>query len=74
MNALLLSCRLLQGELKERVDVYLGSIIGEDDIPRALSLAFGNCYPRHISFDRRIRGCPPYPFELGKHMKDMILS
>ena len=63
MNALLLSCGVLQGDLKERVDVYLGSSVEADDAP-GIKVAFGNCCPEDMAVDKRIKGCPPYPFAL----------
>jgi hypothetical protein len=72
MNAFLLSCHLLGGTLKDNMDVYMGSIVETEDIRETLSLAFGNCCPGDIIFDKRIRGCPPYPFELKECLRENL--
>ena len=72
MNAFLLSCSLIPGVLKEWFDIYLGSIVEEEDIPGKLRLAFGNCCPDDASFHKRIRGCPPFPFALGECLKEYL--
>lgn len=73
MNAFLLSCRFLEGKLKENIDVFLGSLVEEEDISSGLKLAFGNCCPPDLSCDMRIRGCPPYPFDLKDCLKEKIV-
>lgn len=69
MNAFLLSCRLLDGDPTEEVDVFMGSTIVAGGAPGNKTLAFGNCCPEDRPFDMRIKGCPPYPFALGKSLK-----
>ncbi len=64
MNAFLLSCFLLQDKLDEDMDVYLGSLVEEDDISEGFKIGFGNCCPKEINFEKRINGCPPYPYLL----------
>jgi uncharacterized protein (DUF362 family) len=66
MNALLLSSRLIEGELNEIIDVMLGPL--PDGAPRqgTLGLAFGNCVPEEAGCDLRVKGCPPYPLALKK--------
>lgn len=73
MNALLLSCQLLEGTLTREINVYLGS--GQETEARnsdALRLAFGNCCSKEIPCDIRIHGCPPYPFTLRERLKDYV--
>lgn len=70
MNALLLSCSFLKGEIRDKIDVYLGSLKVEKESGNRIKLGFGNCCPRDIPFDLKIKGCPPYPFTLGETLKD----
>lgn len=74
MNALLLSYQFLEREVTEEIDVYLGSILAETDFAVGLKLAFGNCCHKSmkdkVKFDRIIRGCPPYPFDLKKTLEN----
>jgi len=69
MNAFLLSCSLMDREPNRRIDVFLGSIVEEKDILEGLRVAFGNCCPTDMHVDRRVKGCPPYPFALGESLK-----
>jgi uncharacterized protein (DUF362 family) len=71
MNAFLLSCQLLDGAPSDDVDVFMGSTIVNGGASKNKTLAFGNCCPEDRSFDIRIKGCPPYPFALGKSLKRM---
>lgn len=54
------------------IDVYLGSILAEQDFCVGLRIAFGNCCHKSmrdkVKFDKIIRGCPPYPFDLKKSL------
>jgi uncharacterized protein (DUF362 family) len=68
-NALLLSCQLLQGTIDRDVEVFMGSLPEEADVPGALKVAFGNCCTSDVPADARIRGCPPYPYALGEVLK-----
>jgi len=72
MNAFFLSCRFLEGKPRENIDVFLGSIVEAEDVSGCLKLAFGNCCPQDFSCDKRIRGCPPYPFALKDCLKEKI--
>jgi uncharacterized protein (DUF362 family) len=72
MNALLLSCRLLGGDLTRSVDVYLGALIEDEDTLGGVKLAFGNCCPAEMVCEKRIRGCPPYPFDLGACLREYL--
>ncbi|MFB3924467.1 MAG: DUF362 domain-containing protein [Syntrophales bacterium] len=63
MNALLLSCQILEKPASRDVLFYLGSDLDEEKAD-AITIAFGNCCTTRA--DRRIRGCPPYPFELKR--------
>ncbi len=64
VNALLLSCRLLDGEPQETIDVHLGALLDGEAPGGARRVAFGNCVPDAGRFDARIKGCPPYPYAL----------
>lgn len=63
-NALLLSFKFLNEEIKKSVDIYLGSNIAYKD-SKNLKIGFGNCC-NNKKLDKYIKGCPPYPFELKK--------
>ena len=66
MNAFLLSCQLLAGEPDAVVDVYVGTLADERPASGGTRLAFGNCVPDDGGFDLRVKGCPPYPYSLGR--------
>lgn len=72
MNALLLSCQFLEKEITKDINVYLGSKIDDnmhdDD---SIKIAFGNCCNENIKYDKVIRGCPPFPFELKNNLEDL---
>ncbi len=72
MNAVLLSCQLLQANLQKNVDIYLGELLEFERKSDSLSIAFGNCCPKNAHFDKVIKGCPPYPFTLGEQLKDIL--
>lgn len=72
MNALLISCRFLNGKPTRPVDIHLGSLAEEDAASTSLKVAFGNCCIKHLKADRAIKGCPPYPFTLGETLKDIL--
>ncbi len=63
MNALLLSCQFLEKPVGEDVLFYMGSDVDEEKA-EALTIAFGNCCETRA--DKKIKGCPPYPFALKK--------
>lgn len=69
MNAFLLSCQLLEEYQQENINVYMGELVEGDISPNGLKFAFGNCCPKDIVFDKRIKGCPPYPFALRDCLK-----
>jgi hypothetical protein len=69
MNAFLLSCQFLQQHPDRRVDVYLGEQAAKAD-GTTPSVAFGNCCPKGLDAEVRLRGCPPYPFALGEALKE----
>lgn len=70
MNALLLSFSFLDKEVSKDIDVYLGSKTETNKSSAKYSLAFGNCAClSENDFDEKVRGCPPYPFDLGKVLK-----
>jgi uncharacterized protein (DUF362 family) len=70
MNALILSSSFLESKPKSKLDVYLGSIIPDDAAQSEFKLAFGNCCKPDSGCDRKINGCPPYPFELNRVLKE----
>jgi uncharacterized protein (DUF362 family) len=74
MNAFLLSCSFLPGNLKDNIDVYLGSLVENNGRAGSIKVAFGNCCPKGMAFDRRIKGCPPYPFALSDALKENIVE
>lgn len=69
MNAFLLSCQLLEEYPPENIDVYMGEFHAEDIAPNGKKFAFGNCCPKGANFDKKILGCPPYPFALRDCLK-----
>jgi uncharacterized protein (DUF362 family) len=69
MNALLLSFQFLEKGIESDVDVYLGSKLNKKDIARGLKIAFGNCCFYGMDFDIKIKGCPPYPFDLKAELE-----
>ena len=69
MNAFLLSCQLLEEHRQESINVYMGELVELDVASNDLKIAFGNCCPKDIEFDMRIKGCPPYPFALRDRLK-----
>ena len=64
MNALLLSFQFLEKETTKEIDFYLGSKIDKDEVTGGFAIAFGNCCINSIKLGKKIRGCPPYPFDL----------
>jgi uncharacterized protein (DUF362 family) len=73
MNALLLSYQFLEKDVNKDIDIYLGSILAEPNLCKGLKIAFGNCCHKSmrdkLQFDKIIRGCPPYPFDLKKSLE-----
>ncbi|MBI4619926.1 MAG: DUF362 domain-containing protein [Desulfobacterales bacterium] len=69
MNAFLLSCQLLEEHRQENINVYMGELVELGVSSNGLKIAFGNCCPKDIEFDKRIKGCPPYPFALRDCLK-----
>ena len=63
MNAFILSCRFLEKEIKENIQIYLGPKY-EKDNNCASKIAFGNCCTDNNNFDEYINGCPPFPLKL----------
>lgn len=68
LNAMLLSCQMLEGVTPKKADLYLGAKHEAPAGDGAFSIAFGNCCkPREgEQFDGVVRGCPPFPFELKR--------
>jgi len=65
MNALLLSFRLLERELKDEIHIYLGALLDQKNITNGLRIAFGNCC-KNNDVDTKVKGCPPYPYLLKR--------
>jgi len=64
MNAFLISCKLLDMEIKKEVDIIMGTKSINDELnPDKIQIAFGNCCKTGKPANK-IRGCPPYPFKL----------
>ena len=70
MNALLLSFEILDKEAPRTMHVYLGTQIDHGSLNSDYRIAFGNCCDRTVRYDRVIKGCPPYPFDLQKMLGD----
>ncbi|MFB3895804.1 MAG: DUF362 domain-containing protein [bacterium] len=73
MNALLLSYQFLEKEADHDIDIYLGSILVDPELGKGIKIGFGNCCYKNLRdkmpFDKFIRGCPPYPFDLKKALE-----
>lgn len=73
MNALLLSYQFFEKEVEHDIDIYLGSILIEPELRKSIKIGFGNCCYKNLrdkmKFDKFIRGCPPYPFDLKKSLE-----
>jgi uncharacterized protein (DUF362 family) len=63
VNALLLSFRFLKNEIVHPIDIFLGTAKPESQGLNPM-VGFGNCCLKNWSFDKKVKGCPPYPFEL----------
>jgi hypothetical protein len=72
MNAFLLSCQLLGGDMSKSVDLYMGTTIEGGQSGGDIRLGFGNCCSGKGDFDEEIKGCPPYPFALGEILKEHL--
>jgi len=69
MNALLLSLQVMEKDVPKNLDIYLGTKVPFEEDGKGLKIGFGNCCPADPTFDKYIKGCPPYPFALGKALK-----
>ena len=63
MNALLLSFRVMNEQIKTDTSICMGSKIKVSAQANTTIVAFGNCC-RDIDADVKIKGCPPYPLLL----------
>jgi len=70
MNALLFSCQAL-GKIPGVYDIYMGELVDDAPTQGGIKIAFGNCYPDNMAFDKVIKGCPPYPLVLKDYMKEV---
>ncbi len=68
MNALILSLGFLEKPVP-RLVFYLGSKIDASEHTGGITVSFGNCCGLKNA-DIRVKGCPPYPFELGERLKE----
>ena len=69
-NALLLSLKLLGKTPEEEIIIQLGSKCQvSDKTCKKISVSFGNCSIKSVKNVLRVKGCPPYPFELKKIFK-----
>lgn len=70
-NAFLLSCKFLENFKTEEIKIFMGKNnnerINHDDI----NIAFGNCCKSNDDI-YKIKGCPPYPFELNETLKKIF--
>ena len=69
MNALLLSCQFL-GTTDILADLYLGSDNETRKDTDRLQIGFGNCACRNGNYDKKVKGCPPFPFALKESLDD----
>ncbi|MDQ5987936.1 MAG: hypothetical protein CSYNP_03684 [Syntrophus sp. SKADARSKE-3] len=69
MNALLLSFMIYGKDAPHETHVYLGTKRDDAPLPDACRLAFGNCCDRNENYGLRIKGCPPYPFDLKNKLE-----
>lgn len=63
VNALLLSFAFLEKKLPEQLDIYMGSVYKQNKNSH-IKVGFGNCCIQESVFPLKVKGCPPYPFEL----------
>lgn len=71
MNALLLSFELYGQEPPRETHVYLGTKTDKTPATGACRVAFGNCCGEGAGCDIRIKGCPPYPFDLKNKLENL---
>jgi hypothetical protein len=69
MGALILSFQFLEKKLSEKADVFLGAKHKKDEIADGLKISFGNCCCYDSDIDIKIKGCPPYPFDLKNELE-----
>jgi len=70
MNALLLSFEIYGQDAPRDTHVFLGTKINKIPEGGAVSVAFGNCCKDVQGCDIRVKGCPPYPFELKNRLEE----
>jgi uncharacterized protein (DUF362 family) len=66
MNALLLSFQFLEKPVSQAWHVYVGRKIDPTALSDGGRIAFGNCCDQSVKYDRVVRGCPPYPYDLKR--------
>jgi uncharacterized protein (DUF362 family) len=70
-NALLVSYQFLEKASSRSVDIFMGESLDGESLPDGLQIAFGNCCPMDVGFDKVIKGCPPYPFALRDYLQTL---
>ena len=70
MNALLLSFEVLGKNAPRKMHIYLGKQIDPRSLNDEYRIAFGHCCDKSITFDKTIKGCPPFPFDLQKALSE----
>jgi len=61
---------ILLGKIpEEEILIRLGSKSGTGK-KESTSISFGNCSPVSAKKELRVKGCPPYPFELKKILEE----
>lgn len=70
-NAFLLSCQFLEGSPPRKAEIYMGDLPEETGPAAGITIAFGNCCSGEMSYDKIIKGCPPYPYALRDYLQSM---
>jgi uncharacterized protein (DUF362 family) len=69
MGALILSFHFLEKKLEGKTDIFLGAKHDKEQKADGLKISFGNCCCCDLDFDIKIKGCPPYPFDLKTELE-----
>ena len=70
-NAFLLSCQFLERSPSQGAEIYMGELVEESGPAEGIRIGFGNCCSADASFDKIIKGCPPYPFALRDYLQSI---
>lgn len=68
VNAFLISLRFLENDANQKLNVFMGSGNGKDNMNENIKVAFGNCCDLKNA-KIKVKGCPPYPLDLNKKLK-----